>query len=59
MRKKERNPLNSTPWEKFCYSMTGTLRAIGKRFDQCGSVSFSAGTAIENDNLLGHGVFPP
>ena len=21
MRKKERNPLNSTPWEKFCYSM--------------------------------------
>lgn len=21
MRKKERNPLNSTPWEKFCYGM--------------------------------------
>jgi hypothetical protein len=45
--------------EKFCYSMTGTFRTIGKRFDQYGSVSFSAGTAIENNNLFGHGVFPP
>jgi hypothetical protein len=43
--------------EKFCYSMTGTFRAVGKRFDQRGGVSFSAGTAIENDNFLGHGVF--
>jgi hypothetical protein len=45
--------------EKFCYSMADALRAIGKRFNQCGGVSVSAGTAIENDNFLGHGVFPP
>ena len=45
--------------EKFCYSMTGTLCAVGKRFDQRGGVSFFAGTAIENNDFLGHGVFPP
>ena len=39
--------------------MTDALRAIGKRFNQRGGISFSAGTAIENDNFLRHGVFPP
>jgi hypothetical protein len=45
--------------KKFCYSMADALRAIGKRFNQRGGVSVSAGTAIENDNFLGHGGFPP
>ena len=35
------------------------LRTIGKCFNQRGGVSFSAGTAIENDHFLRYGVFPP
>ena len=48
-----------TVQEKLGYSMAGTLRTLGERFDQRGGITISAGTTIENDNLLGQGILPP
>ena len=45
-----------TVQKKLGYGMTSALRPLGERFDQRGGIALSAGTAIEDDKLFGHGI---